>query len=68
MDLAPLARIIVRYAAGALVAKGIFPADTGATLAVDPDVINYVNVGLGLAMAGAAEFYYWLARKFGWSK
>jgi len=68
MDLAPLARIIVRYAAGALVAKGIFPADTGSTLAVDPDVINYVNVGLGLALGGATEFYYWLARRFGWAK
>lgn len=68
MDLAPLARIVVRYAAGALVAKGLLPADTGSTLAIDPDVINYVNVGLGLALAGATEFYYWLAKRFGWAK
>lgn len=68
MDLAPLARIIVRYGAGALVARGLLSADSGGQLAVDPDVISYVDLGLGLALAGVTEFYYWLARKFGWAK
>lgn len=68
MDLAPLARIIVRYAAGAFVAKGLLSADTGATLAIDPDVINYVDIGLGVAAGGVTELYYMLARRFGWAK
>lgn len=68
MDLAPLARIIVRYAAGALVAKGLVSPDAGATLAIDGDVINYVDIGLGLAMGAATEVYYMLARRLGWAK
>lgn len=68
MDLSPLARIIVRYAAGFFVAKGLLPSETGATLAIDIDVINYVDLALGISFAAISEGWYALARRFGWAK
>lgn len=61
-----IARIVLRYLAGALVIKGLLPEDSG--IATDPDVLNVVEVTLGLAIGGVTEGWYWLARKFGWSK
>ena len=61
-------RIVLRYVAAALVAKGVFTSADGGALATDPDLINLVEVGLGLVIGGATEWWYVLARKFGWSK
>ena len=63
-----IARIALRYAAGALVAKGLFDASTGSQLATDADVLNAIEVGLGLGLGVASELWYALARKLGWSK
>ncbi len=61
-------RIVLRYVAAALVAKGVFTSADGGALAADPDVINLVEVVAGLAIGAATEWWYALARKFGWSK
>lgn len=61
-------RIVLRYVAGALVIKGILPDDLGNTLMTDPQVIDFLNVGAGLAIGAITEGWYMLARKFGWSK
>ncbi len=63
-----VSRIVLRYAAGALVAKGLLPDDIGRGLAVDVDVLNLIEIGLGFALAAVSEGWYFLARRFGWAK
>jgi hypothetical protein len=63
---AVIARIALRYISGALVIKGLLPADSG--IATDPDVINLIEVALGLAIGAATEGWYMLAWRMGWSK
>ena len=64
----PFLRIGLRYAGGALVAKGFVSHDVGDLIAGDPDIYQAVEIGAGLAMAGAAEYWYMLAKRLGWSK
>jgi hypothetical protein len=64
---APLIRILLRYLAGVLVAKGYLTAADGGFLTTDPDVYALVEMGLGLAMSVVTEGYYYLAKKFGWA-
>jgi len=59
----PIARIILRYAAAALVTYGIVPIEVGAQIAVDPDLIALA----GLALAALVEVGYALARNRGWA-
>ena len=61
-----LARILLRYLAAALVARGFLADDLGTMLSGDADVMSAVTAGLGIAMAAAVEGWYVLARKFGW--
>lgn len=64
MDLiAPVVRVILRYAGGALLAYA------GVTLDVnDPDVQAVTVVVAGVLVSAASEVWYYLARKHGWSK
>lgn len=65
MDMIPvLARIILRYASGALVTYGVIPHDQAAELAMDPELALLVGAGIGALTEG----FYVLARRFGWSK
>lgn len=62
-----IARIVLRYAAGALVAKGLLSADVGATLVGDVDVQGILEIALGGCASLAVEGWYALAKRFGWS-
>lgn len=59
-------RIVLRYVAGALVINGFLPDELGNSLMNDPQVIDVLNVAFGLAIGAVTEFWYFLARKFGW--
>jgi preprotein translocase subunit Sec61beta len=59
----PIARIILRYVAAALVTYGLVPLEVGAQIAVDPDLIAV----LGLALGAMVEIGYALARRRGWA-
>lgn len=65
--LGPIARIILRYGAGALAAWGVFSVTQGNQIANDRDLIAVVEVGLGLAVASGTELAYWLAKRWGWA-
>ena len=65
MGIKPIARIVVRYGAAALVTWGLLPADVAAGLADDPDVVQSVAVVLGLLAGAAAETWYALAKRLG---
>ena len=63
MDLIPvIARIILRYASGALVAYGLIPQEVGAEIAMDPDVALVLGTAIGAATEGA---YAWAKSKGG---
>jgi len=59
----PIARIVLRYVAAALVTYGLVSLEVGAQIAVDPDLIAV----LGLALGALVEVGYALARRRGWA-
>ena len=61
-----IVRNILRYLAGALVARGLLGADTGAALATDPALLEAVTVAAGLVLGTATEIAYAIARHLGW--
>lgn len=61
--IAVIARIIMRYLAGALVAWGLITAEAGQALGSDADL----TLLLGVAIGAAAEWGYALAKKYGWA-
>lgn len=63
----PIARILLRYIAGALVAKGILDPDSAALLNTDPDLIELVTAAVGVLMGLATEYAYRLAKRLGWA-
>lgn len=58
--MAPLVRIILRYASGALVTAGYFSPEAANEL-VDPELIGGIVMVLN-------EAWYIAARKYGWEK
>ena len=56
-----LARILLRYASGALVGIGMLAQ--GTDLSLDPDMVLVV----GVALSAVAEAFYAMAKKRGWS-
>lgn len=58
----PIARVLLRYIGGALVAKAGLSVDVN-----DPDVVNVSIFVVGAVCSVAAEGWYYLARRFGWS-
>jgi hypothetical protein len=60
---AVIARIVLRYAAGALIAAGYLDPHLGREIGADPDLIMLVGLGIGLAVEGV----YAVAKKLGWA-
>ena len=58
-----VARIFLRYAAGALVAVGYLDADLGNQIGADPDILIIVGGALGIGV----ELAYAFAKKRGWA-
>ena len=63
--LAPIVRILLRWLGGILVARG-WTAD--ASTFADPELVQVACYGLAAACAALSEGWYWLARRYGWSK
>ncbi|MGE6786345.1 hypothetical protein ACQKGL_27885 [Ensifer adhaerens] len=61
-------RILLRYGAGLLVAKGLLAPEAGLVFAEDPDVQVLMQVGIGLCAGLVSECWYVLARRLGWAK
>ena len=61
------ARLILRYAAGFFVAKGLLAPDVGPELANDVDLQAMIEVGIGLILTAAAEVWFYVAKRMGWA-
>ena len=60
---AVLARIALRYAAAALITRGLLSPDDGVTVMNDPDLQLLVGAGL----AAVAEGWRIVAKRMGWA-
>lgn len=58
-----IARIALRYAAGALVAAGYLDAELGQQIGADPDLLIIVGGALGIGV----ELAYAFAKRRGWA-
>jgi hypothetical protein len=65
---AVITRILLRYGAGVLVARGLLGADDASAFSSDPDIQMAIEVGVGAGLSAVSEGWYWLAHKFGWAK
>jgi hypothetical protein len=61
MIIAPIARILARYASGALVAYGLIPHGDAAV--IQPDLA----LAIGAALGALVECVYAIAKRKGWS-
>ena len=60
-------RILLRYLAAALVARGLITTDLGAALAGDVEIATVLEVAVGTGIGVVVEGWYFLARKMGWA-
>lgn len=60
-------RILLRYGAGFLVAKGVMAPEFGMELANDPDVQQVALIGAGLAAGAVSEMWFFFAKRLGWA-
>lgn len=58
-----IARILLRYAAAALVTAGLLDSDIAIQIGADPDLLALLGVGLGAGV----EMAYAAAKKLGWA-
>ncbi len=61
-----IARIILRYVAGALIARGLLAPADGDWLNGDPDLMEAVTAGVGFAIMTGTEIAYRVAKRLGW--
>lgn len=61
-------RILLRWVAGFLIAKGIFAPDDAQIFTADPEIERLLVTGLGSLAGAVAEGWYALARRWGWAK
>lgn len=60
-----IARIVLRYLIGMLVAWAMITSEVGEEFSRDPEVQMAIEGGIGAAMVAAVEFWTWLARRWG---
>lgn len=66
--MAPFIRIGLRYATFPLLYYGLITEEEAALIITDPQLTQWISLGLGSAAPFIAEGWYYVARKFGWAK
>jgi len=61
-----IARIALRYLAAFLVARGILPADVRDGIFADPELVDVLQAGIGVAIGATVEGWYAIAKRYGW--
>lgn len=62
----PVARILLRYMIGALVAYAVLTPEVGEDLTHDRDIAIVVELAIGGLMGMCVEGFYWAAKWMGW--
>lgn len=66
--MAPIIRIFLRYATFPLLYFGLVQEHEAADLIADPEIAQWISLGLGIIMPFITEGWYAIARWFGWSR
>lgn len=66
--MAPIIRIILRYATFPLIYFGLINEKEAMDLVSDPEIAQWVSLGLGIVAPFISEGWYWLATKFRWQR
>ena len=66
--MAPIIRILLRYATFPLLYYGLINEHEAADLIADPEIAQWVSLGAGMVAPFVAEGWYWAARRLGWAK
>jgi len=65
--LGPVTRIILRVIAGILIGRGWLSPEDGALLSSDPDLALLIEGAVGAVILSATEYFYYLAKRWGWA-
>lgn len=66
--MAPIIRILLRYATFPLLYYGLVSENEAADLIADPEIAQWVSLAAGMVAPIVAEGWYALARRMGWAK
>lgn len=66
--MAPVIRILLRYATAPLLYYGLINEGEASDLIADPEIAQWVSLAAGVVAPIAAEGWYWLAKRWGWAK
>lgn len=64
--MAPLIRILLRYATGPLLALGLILPEEQQAIIGNPEIVGWVSTALGMMAPVLAEGWYALAKWLGW--
>lgn len=65
--MAPIIRILLRYMTFPFLYFGLISEHEASDLIRDPEIVQYMSLGLGVVAPFLAEGWYWAARKLGWT-
>lgn len=65
--MAPLIRILLRYLTFPFLYFGLINPNEARDLIADPEIAQWISLGLGVAAPFISEGWYWMARKLGWT-
>lgn len=66
--MAPIIRIFLRYATFPLLYFGLITENEAADIIAEPEIAQWVSLGLGMIAPVVSEGWWWLARRFGWDR
>lgn len=66
--MAPVIRILLRYATFPLLYYGLINEGEASDLIADPEIAQWVSLAGGVVAPVLAEGWYWLAKRWGWAK
>lgn len=66
--MAPFIRIALRYLTGPLIIFGVINESEASDIISDPELMQWISLGLGMLAPVVSEGWYALARWWGWSK
>lgn len=66
--MAPIIRIFLRYATFPLLYFGLITENEAADIIAEPEIAQWVSLGLGMVAPVISESWWWFARKFGWDR
>lgn len=64
----PIVRIVLRYATFPLLYFGLINENEASDVITDPQIAQWVSLLAGMAAPFLTEGWYYLAKRYGWSK